>query len=399
TCLGYYDGGEDFIMELTLTEDLLLNITLDPDVNYTGISIDDECPDTDESCIATSTMGYSGGPHTMLNVDLAAGTYWIMVDTWPSPDCIPSFDLIIEEGEEFGAGNDCSDPFVVKLPDDMVEGPDNDEFINVNTTCGRIDDYDQTCLGSYDGGEDMIYMLDVGEEITVNFVLSSSSTWKGMSIDDECPDIDETCMYKATASSGDLSIMNVTLTAGYYWIMVDTWPSPDCIPEFTLTISPFGGEEEGDSWENCIEISGDVVDLAYTTNGYTPDGPGDCMSSPNIWYCYTATESGLAVVSLCGSSYDTKLAVYDGVDPYTDVMMGCNDDACGLQSELTDLPFVSGNTYLVEVGGYSSSTGDGILNIDVVYCPPPENDNCEDVTPVTLIHGAVETFTGDNTCA
>jgi hypothetical protein len=395
TCLGYYDGGEDFIMELTLTEALVLNITLDPDVNYTGISIDDECPDTDESCIATSTMGYSGGAHSMVLVDLAAGTYWIMVDTWPSPDCIPSFDLIIEVAEGLGPGNDCSDPFVVKLPDDMVAG----EFVDVNTTCGRVDDYDQTCLGSYDGGEDMIYMLDVGATGTYNFVLSSSSTWKGMSIDDECPDADETCLYEETASSGDVSILGVELTAGYYYIQIDTWPSPNCIPEFTLTISEFGGLEPGDAWDDCIEISGDVVDLAYTTNGYTPDGPGGCMTSPNIWYCYTATESGLAVVSLCGSSYDTKLAVYDGVDPYTATMLGCNDDACGLQSELTDLPFVSGNTYLVEVGGYSSSTGDGILNISVSDCPPPPNDNCEDVTPELLLHGNVVTFTGDNTCA
>jgi hypothetical protein len=399
TCLGYYDGGEDFIMELTLTEPLTgLSIKLDPKgLTYSGISLDDECPDADESCIDYSTNSGSG-IHGMMGLDLAAGTYYIMVDTWPSPDCLPEFDIIFEVVEET-PGDDCSDPYVVKLPDDMVDGPGNDQFINVNTTCGRIDDYDATCLGSYDGGEDMIYMLDVGANIEVDILFSPGVGWTGISLDDECPDSNEDCLYMSTAYSGDHGLFGVSLSAGYYYIQIDTWPSPDCIPEFTLTIQLAGGGSEGDNWEECVELSGDVVDLPFTTFGYTPDGPQDCMYGPNIWYCYTATESGLAVVSLCGSSYDTKLAVYDGVDPYSATMMGCNDDACGVQSELIDLPMVSGNTYLVEVGGYSSYAGDGILNIDVAQCPPPPNDNCEDVTPELLLHGNTVTFTGDNTCA
>ncbi len=399
TCLGYYDGGEDFIMELTLTEPLTgLSIKLDPKgLTYTGISLDDECPDSDVNCIDYSTSSGSG-IHGMMGLDLAAGTYYIMVDTWPSPDCLPEFDIIFEVVEAT-PGDDCSDPYVVKLPDDMVDGPDNDQFINVNTTCGRVDDYDQTCLGSYDGGEDMIYMLDVGADIDIDILFSPGVGWTGISLDDECPDSNEDCLYESTAYSGDHGLFGVSLSAGYYYIQIDTWPSPDCIPEFTLTIQPSGGGPEGDNWDECLELSGDVVDLPFTTFGYTPDGPGDCMYGPNRWYCYTATESGLAVVSLCGSSYDTKLAVYDGVDPYGATMMGCNDDACGVQSELTDLPFVSGNTYLVEVGGYSSYCGDGILNISVSDCPPPPNDNCEDVTPELLLHGNVVTFTGDNTCA
>ncbi len=399
TCLGYYDGGEDFIMELTLTTDVTgLSIKLDPKgLTYSGISLDDECPDADATCIDFSTNSGSG-IHGMMGLDLLAGTYYIMVDTWPSPDCLPEFDIIFEVVEET-PGDNCGDPFVVKLPDDMVEGAGSDEFIDVNTTCGRGNDYSETCLGSYDGGEDMIYMLDVAGPIDVNIVLNSSSSWLGMSLDDECPDADATCIDYVTGSSGPLMMLGMTLETGYYYIQIDTWPSPTCIPEFTLTISPFGGEEEGDSWENCVELSGDVVDLPFTTIGYTLDGPEGCMWGPNRWYCYTATEAGLAVVSLCGSTYDTKLAVYDGVDPFTATMMGCNDDACGVQSELIDLPFVSGNTYLVEVGGYSSNVGDGILNISVADCPPPDNDNCEDVTPELLLHGNVVTFTGDNTCA
>ncbi len=111
------------------------------------------------------------------------------------------------------------------------------------------------------------------------------------------------------------------------------------------------------------EPVGDVTDLAFDTTFATFDGPGMCIvSGGNIWYCYTATCTGDATFSLCGSEFDTKIAVYDGCGCDTFNMLGCNDDSCGLQSELT-VPVVAGNTYLVEIGGFGGDTGAGVLNI------------------------------------
>ena len=66
--------------------------------------------------------------------------------------------------------------------------------------------------------------------------------------------------------------------------------------------------------DNCSKAIavGDVTDLAFNTAPATFDGPGHYITTPNIWYCYTATCTGGATVSLAGSSFDTKLAVYDG---------------------------------------------------------------------------------------
>ena len=114
---------------------------------------------------------------------------------------------------------------------------------------------------------------------------------------------------------------------------------------------------------------GDVKDLPFDTRNTTFDGPGLCMVSPNIWYCYTASCTGDATVSLLGSSYDTMLAVYDGCkcELTTGDLIACNDDfGSSFQSQAT-FPVIAGNQYLIEVGGYSSETGLGILNID---CEP-----------------------------
>jgi hypothetical protein len=118
-----------------------------------------------------------------------------------------------------------------------------------------------------------------------------------------------------------------------------------------------------DDCQNAMSV-GDVKALAFDTTDATFDGTGLCMISPNIWYCYTAPCTGRATISLCGSSFDTMLAVYDGCDcnPGQGDMIACNDDACDTQSEVT-IDVVAGKQYLIEVGGYGSETGQGVLAI------------------------------------
>ena len=134
--------------------------------------------------------------------------------------------------------------------------------------------------------------------------------------------------------------------------------------------------------DNCVnaELIGEVVDKDFVTREATFDGPGNCLTSPNIWYCYTASCTGEATVSLLGSGYDTMLAVYSGCacEPSLGEIIGCNDDAGdSFQSELS-FPVVAGNKYLIEIGGYSSDVGSGILNVSCVRDPSqePQRDNC-----------------------
>ena len=93
TCLGYYDGGEDIIYEVNVTAAVTVDISLNTATSYVGMCIANSCP-PGATCIALSTNGGTGWQY-MNNVALTPGTYWIMVDTWPSPTCIPSFDLYI----------------------------------------------------------------------------------------------------------------------------------------------------------------------------------------------------------------------------------------------------------------------------------------------------------------
>ncbi len=120
--------------------------------------------------------------------------------------------------------------------------------------------------------------------------------------------------------------------------------------------------------DNCAAATaiGEVTDLPWETNYATFDGPGLCMTTPNVWYNYTSTVAGDLTVDLCGSSFDTKLTVYDSFDCGTMVSIECNDDFCGLQSSITILGIAAGAQFKIEVGGYGTATGTGDLTISVL---------------------------------
>ncbi len=316
-CYGnYYGNGEDMVYQVTFTQDMTLKFTMDPQGStWTYMELREDCPPTGgASGACVFYMRNTGsGVYSSSAISVFAGTYYIIVDTWPSPDCIPAFNLTIEavtppdgrccygypqgtlcdDVPEFdcialgGAwdgtknctdnpcviaspGDDCTDPYIVKLPDDMTGGTNNDEFINTNYTCGRGNNYSATCLGSYDGGEEIIYALDVDVPMVVDIYLTTTSTWTGMAVSEMCPGA--TCIAYITGSSSNKTLSNVSLPAGISYLMIDTYPAPNCIPEFTLRIKspcnvtcPPGSTPEG---EACIANNGEDV-----TNGGCNDDP------------------------------------------------------------------------------------------------------------------------------
>ncbi|MCY2961624.1 MAG: hypothetical protein NTY35_15790 [Planctomycetota bacterium] len=100
--------------------------------------------------------------------------------------------------------------------------------------------------------------------------------------------------------------------------------------------------------------------LYFGTSGITND----------VWYRWTATTSGAAMLSLCGqSTMDSKVAVYGGSGCPAAAAIACNDDSCGFQSQLS-FSAVAGQDYLIQLGNYPGATGStGTFTIDVVAPP------------------------------
>jgi len=166
---------------------------------------------------------------------------------------------------------------------------------------------------------------------------------------------------------------------------------------FGAANAAFGAAPVNDNCDKAKAV-GDVTNLAFDTTSATHDGPGYYINSPNVWYCYTATCNGCATVSLAGSSFDTKLAVYEGCDcyPSQDDLIKTNDDFDGQQSKIT-FAVKSGSQYLIEVGGFNPTVkGQGIINVSCDnQASQPANDDCSKAQQV----GNVTELPFDTTCA
>jgi hypothetical protein len=124
-----------------------------------------------------------------------------------------------------------------------------------------------------------------------------------------------------------------------------------------------------DDCANAIAVScGDSVTGSTSSANNSGGNPAG-----DVFYKFTGTGTAQEVtVSLCGSTYDTYLRVF--TDCTLSTQIAFNDDFCGTQSELS---FMSDgtSTYYIMVEGFSSNTGNFVMNISCDdngggYCEP-----------------------------
>lgn len=181
-----------------------------------------------------------------------------------------------------------------------------------------------------------------------------------------------------------------------YWVLVHAVSVNPGQGSYTLNITSRGTcnnalpcGPENDDCEDAIPISNGLT--PFSTIGATTDGlpvaPGQCNDSDetqtaaDIWFLYTATCTGTLRVTTCAqlggsTDYDSDIVIYlagVGCPPPDSARIGCNDDdpinPCGQEPPFASTAFaqvVSGQQYLIRVGGFSDKKidfGEGVLNI------------------------------------
>ncbi|KAL7558301.1 hypothetical protein ACA910_010086 [Epithemia clementina (nom. ined.)] len=134
----------------------------------------------------------------------------------------------------------------------------------------------------------------------------------------------------------------------------------------------------GDTCDNAVVIqigesdSGSILGSPPETTpipicGGTPYDIG----TPVTWYQFVGN-GNVIKVSLCGSSFDTKIHVFScGCDEQRVCVAG-NDDFCNAQSQVR-FGTVSGRTYLIMVHGFRNLFGD--YNLTIVDTPEASSPN------------------------
>jgi len=157
-----------------------------------------------------------------------------------------------------------------------------------------------------------------------------------------------------------------------------------------------------DACANALSIGNGV--FVFDTSGANTDGPdesalcnaGALPVGSDIWYCYTPPCTGTVTVSLCDSSYDTMLAVYDGCTcPTTPSATNCNDDYCALQSRIS-FHTTACDMHLIRIGGYASAQGSGSLTVSCQPDPIVNDCNVNGIDDVTDIACGTTVDNNDN---
>lgn len=156
----------------------------------------------------------------------------------------------------------------------------------------------------------------------------------------------------------------------------------------TASFANLGGcPPDNDLVANATDLTAQINAGEYMTgdnNEYATDGANPftntscnsfdawCNANPayrDLWYSVTPTVTGcfgFLSVSTAGSSFDTKIAIYD--NDMTTVISG-NDDYHGFgggYASLTTAAVTAGNTYYIQVAGYGS-TSFGDITLDIVF--------------------------------
>ena len=178
-----------------------------------------------------------------------------------------------------------------------------------------------------------------------------------------------------------------TLGTTYYIIVTGFGSSSGA---FTLTRT--SAALPNDVCTGAININCGQTITGSTACGATVDAVATCGTSlntaPGVWYQFVGDGSPVTL-SLCGSSYDTKIGVFTGTCAALVCVAG-NDDFCGLQSQVT-FNTNAGFTYYILVTGFSSATGNFTLTRT---CAPacagvPSPGSVTPVTSTTCVGNSV----------
>lgn len=114
-CNSFYMDGEDYVFRYVATGPQNIRITLSNTLTFTGVFVVQGCPNAGGTCImpaagtgcgAGSSNESSGGNPQAEFALPGAGTYYFIVDTWPSPNCT-GFDINVQTVSGAGSGPGC----------------------------------------------------------------------------------------------------------------------------------------------------------------------------------------------------------------------------------------------------------------------------------------------------
>ena len=218
-----------------------------------------------------------------------------------------------------------------------------------------------------------------------------------------CNDDSETTPSQSScqvAQTWESTVMFGATIGNVYKIQIAGWDAASGFGNYGLNIQAPVVPPANDACATPTLVAGPgphAFDNSTATRGTQGQGEASCLFfganaiNHDLWYKWTSTFTASARVTVCTqTTVDTKIAVYPGAPncPAGGTALACNDDNCGLQSQL-DFPATNGTSYNIQLGtfpegfdaGNTTFGGAGTFTVSPTPLGPP-NDGCSAPTSV-----------------
>lgn len=322
-----YYGGEDKTFIFTPSMSGTYDISLTSGSSWVGLVLYVGCPFTGQGGTCLTQSQSSNGNHQLL-VSLTAGTtYYLLVDSWPSPTCHPTFNLSIAP------------------PIPPCNTPGVPLAASITTSSATL------IWGTAMGATNYRYSSGTAGHVCGTGSLTTAGT--SVNLSGLTPNTTYTFCVRTDACGGGAA-------SGYVSTTFTTAPLPNdnCSGAATVTCSStVNGSTVGASSDAAIGSCG-------IGTGGTP-GNG-------VWYKLVGNGAQVTL-NLCASAYDTKVHVYTGSCGSLTCLVSNDDNvaACGSGSTRSQVIFNAnvGADYYILVSGFSTTTGVFSMNISCLCGP------------------------------
>ncbi len=174
--------------------------------------------------------------------------------------------------------------------------------------------------------------------------------------DDGFPGPDPLSLLTFNYTAGTTYLINIRgygLASGNFNLRINQWqvPSNDACTS-PITVAP----NSSYAFANCNA----------TTDAGISNGCASSFVTRDVWYRFTAPAAGVFSLDTNGSTFDTILSVFAGSACPAATAVACDDDGGAGSASAVSMNVQAGQTYMIRVGGYSTTTpfGDGTLNVN-----------------------------------
>jgi hypothetical protein len=292
--------------------------------------------------------------------NLAPGTWWVFV--------APS----VFNGYPCGSGKNNYVATLSCVP--LVTAPNDDCFgatmLTQNAVCipvtDSVDFATQSLAGCTGTANDDVWFSFVATTTNpVVEVLGSPGFDAVIQVFDACFGNSLACVDQTLAGQPEQAFLTgLTIGNTYYVRVYDWFVGQPATTTFEICVYDVPPPPVNDDCSGAIpvvcgqQITGSTVQATIDAAPFCGTG----ITAPGLWYTVIGDGNPITANTCAGSSYDTKLNVYEG-SCGNFICVGGNDDACGLQSSVT-WNSVAGTTYYILVQGFGGQTG--FFTLDVI---------------------------------